>query len=80
MPKNELVQVMSNPDPKKHVIKFESDEEDEDKKLPLTSIYVGRKALKRLGHDPEDIKRIAVTITVESNGSGKKKKKKQEDE
>ena len=48
---------------KKHSLRFDADK-DEAKKLPLSSIYVSKKALEKAGVKVSRVKNIEVQITV----------------
>lgn len=79
-----VVFTMSEPDPKKHSVRFNEEDADRD---PVGSVYIKRdakltkKALKELGiKNLDDISEIEVTIEFKANGSGKKSKDEDDDD
>lgn len=73
-----VVFTMSDPDPKRHSVRFNEEDAERD---PLGSVYIKRdakltkKALKELGiKNLNSISEIEVTIEFKANGSGKKAK------
>lgn len=78
----ELKQTMSNPDPKKHSVKYEADERDVKKnRAAFTGVYLMRDACKAVGiKNLDDVEEIEVIVRIKAQGNSKKSEEEDEDE